>query len=109
MSALRALAACLACFGTASCSEAAPTAAGVPEAQDIAGGTMVTDLPHARGKSFASLDAYLAYLKEVGTMDIPFYERRDDGRYVYIRGRIRPGPDDVYTREQLMERYGFER
>ena len=71
--------------------------------------TMPTDLPHARGREFATLDDYLAYLERLGAMDIPYYQRRDDGRYVYIRGRIRPTTDDVYTREELMRRYGFTR
>ena len=71
--------------------------------------TMPTDLPHARGREFATLDDYLAYLERLSAMDIPYYKRREDGDYVYIRGRIRPTADDVYTRGELMQRYGFTR
>ena len=85
--------------------EAGPTVAadGATPAKE----TLVADLPFSQGKRFETLDAYLAHLQQLGTMDIPYYERREDGTYVYIAGRVRPGPDDVYTREQLLERFGF--
>lgn len=75
----------------------------------IAGNEPEADLPFASGKSFATLDAYLEHLRELGTTDVPYYLKRADGRFVYIAGRVRPGPNDIYTREQLLERFGFEK
>ena len=67
----------------------------------------VVDLPYAQGKSFGTLDEYLAHRKQLGAMDVPYFEARKDGSYVYIAGSIRRGPPEVYTREELLERFGF--
>lgn len=94
-----------AAFALSGC-EAGPTVAAndPPPAKQEA---VVAELPYAQGKSFPDLDSYLKHLEKLSAMDIPYYKRRDDGTYVYIAGRIRPGPDDVYTRAQLLERFGF--
>lgn len=78
---------------------------GVPEQGDDA--AMSGTLPYARGETFQTLDAYLAHLQELGTMDIPYYERMTDGRYQLVIRR-RPGqPAQIFTRAELAEKYGF--
>lgn len=70
----------------------------------------VGNLPYAQGRTFATLDEYLAFLERLGTMDIPYYERLPDGRYRYITGRgTQHRPPEIYTRTELMEKYGFDR
>lgn len=71
---------------------------------------MVHDLPFSQGQGFATLDAYLQHLKSLAPQDRPYYEEVEPGRYRHITGRRGPGetPDDtIYTREDLLERYGF--
>lgn len=65
-------------------------------------------LPHARGKFFSNLDEYLAHLKELGAMDIPYYELQADGRYRLITGRGGNRVPPVFiTREELVKKFGF--
>ncbi len=68
----------------------------------------VSGLPHAEGQSFATLDAYLAHLEKLGEIGISWYERMPDGRYQLIRRR-RPGTaPEVFTRQELLGRFGFD-
>ena len=68
------------------------------------------DLPFAGDRAFANLDAYLAFRKEQGAMDKPYYERLPDGRYELMTGRAQQGRQGrIFTREQLMMKYGFDR
>lgn len=76
-------------------------------ANEASSGQPVSGLPHAGGRSFASLDAYLAFLKERGAMDIPFYDLQPDGRYLYNKGRGTMNDPHYFTRRQLMEKFGF--
>ncbi len=69
----------------------------------------VSGLPHARGRTFYSLDEYLAYLEETqGPIDKPWWREIKPGLYEHM---IRmPGAErETATREELMKRYGFER
>ena len=66
-------------------------------------------LPFSHGKTFATLDDYLAYRRKQGVTDIPFYQLRENGLYERIVGRTPPGYEpEFFTREQLLEKYGFE-
>lgn len=66
-------------------------------------------LPHARGQSFATLDAYLAHLEELGKIGLPWYRLLEDGRYMRVL-RAPPGTvPEILTRAELAARYGFSR
>jgi len=66
------------------------------------------DLPHAEGRDFETLDAYLAHLQDLGAYGITWYERRPDGQYQLVRRRPPGEPPEVYSREELLLRFGFE-
>lgn len=76
-----------------------------------AGGPGVSGLPHAGGRTFRTLDAYLAYLKDyAGPTDRPWYREIRPGVFELQRGNLRDGaPRRVYTREELERRFGFRR
>lgn len=72
------------------------------------GGGGAPALPYAQGRSFATLDAYLAYLRELGAMDIPYYQEQPDGRFMLVQ-RLRPGEQPkIFTRAELAEMFGFD-
>ena len=68
----------------------------------------VASLPYARGRTFATLDAYLLYLEQYnGPVDMPWWREIAPGVY---RQEIRMagGPEpEVATRAELLERFGF--
>lgn len=70
--------------------------------------TGVAGLPHAFGHSFATLDAYLAHLRDhAASIDLPWYREVRPG--VFAReGRGAAGPKE-YTRAELERRWGFAR
>ena len=70
-------------------------------------GQPMSELPFAQGKTFATLDEYLAHLKVLGTMDLPYYEEVAPGRYQLISGRGSGQSPRFFTREQLLKKYGF--
>ena len=67
----------------------------------------VTDLPFAQGQSFETLDAYLAHLETLGTIGITWYRTLPDGRYEAVRRRAPGTPPTIFTRQELLDRYGF--
>ena len=68
----------------------------------------VANLPYARGRSFRSLDEYLAHLERQGAIDLPWW--RPIGPGVYERVTRMPGrPPERATRAELMRRFGFTR
>jgi len=67
----------------------------------------VPDLPHAEGQRFETLDAYLAHLQELGTIGIAWYERLPDGRYQLIKRRVPGTEPEIFTRRELLEKFGF--
>lgn len=72
---------------------------------------LVYDLPHAQGRGFARLGDYLAHLQEMGAQDRPFYVEVGPGIYERVAGRRMPGsaPEpERYTRDELMEMFGFQ-
>lgn len=67
-------------------------------------------LPFSWGQNFPDLDSYLAHLKQLGPRDIPYYERMDDGRYKLMTGLNRdPSIQRIFTRAELLRKYGFAR
>jgi hypothetical protein len=79
-----------------------------PASANGGGGPDRSDLPFARGLSFGDLDAYLAHLQTLGTMGIPWYQALPDGRYVLVRRRPPGETPEVFTRQQLLDRFGFD-
>ncbi len=68
------------------------------------------NLPHSQGKSFATLDDYLAHRKKMGMQDRPYYREVSPNRYKLEVGRGSAGrPAQYFTKQQLMEKYGFSR
>jgi hypothetical protein len=68
----------------------------------------VADLPYARGRTFATLDEYLAHLEALGAIDLPWWREIRPGVYERVTS-VRNRPREVATREELMQRYGFTR
>jgi hypothetical protein len=69
----------------------------------------VRGLPFAGEQSFATLDEYLAFLKTAGEYDTPWYREIKPGRVYERVTRRAPGKKaPIYTREQLLEKYGFK-
>lgn len=73
------------------------------------GGGGVAKLPFARGKTFASLDEYLAHLERQGAIDLPYWRRVGPGLYERVTSRRPAGPPERATRAELMRRFGFTR
>jgi hypothetical protein len=84
---------------------ACAAAAADPEAT----GEPRTGLPHAQGRSFASLDEYLAFLEERGSQDVPWYRKIGPDTYELVARRGPRAPRVVVTRRELMDRFGFVR
>ncbi|MBC6981707.1 hypothetical protein [Caulobacter sp. 17J80-11] len=86
----------------------APAKAGVPAQEHSVSAQPVADLPFARGKTFPTLDAYLAHLEALGAYDIPWYREVEPGVYERVSGRRPRGqPPARFTRRELVEKYGF--
>lgn len=68
----------------------------------------VANLPYARGRTFRTLDDYLAHLERQGAIDLPWWRQVSPG--VYERVTRMPGrrPERA-TRAELMRRFGFSR
>jgi len=68
----------------------------------------VANLPYARGKTFRTLDEYLAHLEAQGAVDLPWWREIRPGVYE----RVTSMPEarrEVATRAELMRRFGFAR
>ena len=69
----------------------------------------LADLPYARGRSFESLRAYLAYLEQYnGPIDLPWWRELRPGVYQQVI-RMTDAEPETATREELMQRFGFAR
>jgi len=87
-----------------------PSAANGAEAvmRDDGAQQPVSDLPYARGKTFRTLDQYLAHLEQQGAIDLPWWREISPGVYehvIHMPGARR----ETATREELMRRFGFTR
>lgn len=87
----------------ASRATAAQEAAGMERTPDA------SDLPYAQGRSFATLDDYLAFRRERGAIDLPWYREARPGVYELVTRRGPGAPPKTFTRAELMRRYGFTR
>jgi hypothetical protein len=69
-------------------------------------------LPYARGNNFRSLNEYLSYLQRYNApLDLPYWRLIAPDRYEWVTTIKSLNPDktrQIATREELMERYGFE-
>lgn len=72
-------------------------------------GAPLSGLPFAQGRSFSTLDEYLAFRKERGAYDVPWYKEVSPGVYELVTRRVPGKPFETFTREQLMEKFGFSR
>jgi|LauGreSuBDMM15SN_2_FD.fasta_scaffold469547_1 hypothetical protein len=67
----------------------------------------LAELPFSQGQSFATLDAYLAHLERLGTIGITWYQRLPNDTYEMVRRRAPGAKTIIFTRQELLERYGF--
>ena len=78
-----------------------------------AAGTPRRDLPYAHGRTFATLDEYLAHLERyAGPVGQPWYRKVGADTYELVTTMSVPGESNrpqTFTREQLMREYGFTR
>ncbi len=68
----------------------------------------IANLPYARGKTFKTLDEYLAHLEKNGTIDLPYWREISPGVYEWTV-RMPEAERKTATREELLALYGFER
>jgi hypothetical protein len=67
------------------------------------------NLPFAMGKSFATLDAYLAHLQcFAGPIDKPWWREIRPGVYEHVMSATNARPE-IATRAELMKRFGFSK
>lgn len=79
-----------------------------PQPGGQAGHDPVAGLPFANGRTFGTLDEYLAFRRELGAVDKPFYREISPGLYELDTGRaLSRKPSERYTREQLLAMFGF--
>lgn len=77
-----------------------------------AAGTGIAGLPDAHGRSFRTLDEYLAHLRAVAApVDRPWYREVRPGVFRLETGNLRAAGVEprTFTREQLERRFGFRR
>ena len=72
-------------------------------------GRRVSNLPYARGRTFGTLDEYLAHLERQGAIDLPWWREVAPGVYERVTTRRPRGEPERATRAELMERFGFTR
>ncbi len=67
------------------------------------------DRPYSRGRSFADLDEYLAYLEQAnGPIDLPWWREIRPGVFQKVV-RMTGAVPETATRDELNRRFGFER
>ena len=72
-------------------------------------GREVSNLPYARGRTFRTLDEYLAHLERQGAIDLPYWQQVEPGLYERVTTRMPRRTPERATRAELMERFGFTR
>jgi hypothetical protein len=87
-----------------------PVSARQKEATEVStsSGAGVANLPYARGKTFRTLDEYLAHLEAQGAVDLPWWREIRPGVYERVTN-MPEARREVVTREELMRRFGFAR
>ena len=76
---------------------------------DQSQGGAVSDLPFSQGRSFTSLDEYLAFLRKRGAYDVPWYREIRPGVYELVSRRGPGAQPQIFTRDELEKKFGFER
>ena len=69
----------------------------------------VANLPFARGRTFGSLDEYLAHLEANAAIDLPYWREIRPGVYQWTVRMPEAGGAETASREELLRRYGFDR
>lgn len=64
-------------------------------------------LPFAQGRTFPTLDAYLAFLERRGATGVPFWREVAPGLYELVARRGRGAAPVRLDRAALMRRFGF--
>ena len=85
-----------------------PAATEAATAKEKAEQQPVSGLPFSQGRSFSTLDEYLAFRAERGTYDLPWYREVRPGVYELVTRRMPGKPTETFTREQLKEKFGFK-
>ena len=88
-------------------SSAANSSKGESVAQSSQPGA-IADLPFAQGRSFASLDEYLAFRERRGASDVPWYREIEPGLYELVSRRAPGAQPKTYTRAELAQMFGFK-
>ena len=70
----------------------------------------IANLPWAMGRRFATLNAYLTHLECLAQpVDLPWWKEIRPGVYRHMTTATIAPPNEVATRAELMERFGFSR
>jgi len=101
----------------AGCAEKPAGAAGPPDRTEVVvaqneneDGQAARSLPFSHGRSFATLDEYLAHLRDrAGPIGQPWYRKVGADTYELVTTNVPRGRPERFTRQQLMERFGFTR
>ncbi len=76
----------------------------------VGGESPMRQLPFAHGRNFATLDDYLAHLRDrAGPIGQPWYREVRPGVYALVTTRVPPGEPQIHSREDLLRRFGFSR
>lgn len=67
----------------------------------------VSGLPFSQGRSFTSLDEYLAFLRKRGAYDVPWYREIQPGVYELVSRRGPGAQPQIFAREELERKFGF--
>lgn len=81
---------------------------GIEKGQDTTGARR--NLPFAHGRGFATLDAYLAHLRQyAGPVGQPWWRQIRPGVYQHVTTMAPQGRPEIRTRAELMRQFGFTR
>ena len=69
----------------------------------------MSNLPFARGRTFRTLDEYLAHLRTQSAIDLPYWQQVGPDLYEHVTTMRPRGAPERATRAELMERFGFTR
>jgi hypothetical protein len=70
----------------------------------------VANLPFAMGRRFATLDSYLTHLECLAQpVDLPWWKEIRPGIYRHMTTATNAPPNEIATRAELLERFGFNR
>ncbi len=67
----------------------------------------VAGLPYSHGKTFATLNEYLAHLQTLSAIDLPYWRQVRPGVYEQVI-RMPGAVPETATREELMKKYCFD-